>query len=440
MNYRYGMLATALAVGLLALPASAAVSDVTGGSTTVNTKITKHYTEKYTHRTNDVNRGVVNTVNNREADDINIKYRVEGTLNYHETSAIKNANGTYSDYEAVLTGYSSTSSNLSDARNQVVNSMAAYEYNNQDGRVGGTTGYGNEWNAGPATYVRTEAGAVDSDRIIDSQTKKTADYYTAYREYRTDVHLDNITSSRDVDLSNCSILIGDPDAIANAYAAQGTATVNEFVDKYYTRTHNMERDHVKEYTKYNTWQRKVNRTEVYQVNATRRYSPIILDLDGDGKIEASNGQYLAHDNFSERVAMFDFFGNGFPLLTEWVGPNDGLLCRPTAEGKVTGAQLFGTANGMANGYEEMASLDADNSGALEGAELQGLYVWTDLNGNAQPEKGELKSLEELGITSIKVSHNNYSSTFERQGQTYKSFDWWPNCRELRKVDMASVLR
>ena len=88
----------------------------------------------------------------------------------------------------------------------------------------------------------------------------------------------------------------------------------------------------------------------------------------------------------------------------------------------------------------MASLDADNSGALEGAELQGLYVWTDLNGNAQPEKGELKSLEELGITSIKVSHNNYSSTFERQGQTYKSFDWWPNCRELRKVDMASVLR
>ena len=86
----------------------------------------------------------------------------------------------------------------------------------------------------------------------------------------------------------------------------------------------------------------------------------------------------------------------------------------------------------------MASLDADNSGALEGAELQGLYVWTDLNGNAIADKGELKSLEELGITSIKVTHNNYASTFTRNGQTYKSFDWWPNCRELRKVNVASM--
>ncbi len=88
----------------------------------------------------------------------------------------------------------------------------------------------------------------------------------------------------------------------------------------------------------------------------------------------------------------------------------------------------------------MASLDVDNSGSLEGAELKDLRVWTDLNGNGIAEPNELKTLDELGITSIKVSHNNYASTFVRNGQTYKSFDWWPNCREMRKVDMASVIK
>ena len=124
----------------------------------------------------------------------------------------------------------------------------------------------------------------------------------------------------------------------------------------------------------------------------------------------------------------------------WVGANDGLLCRPNADGSVKGTNLFGIANGFDNGYEEMASLDVDNSGSLEGAELKDLRVWTDVNANGIAEANELKTLDELGITSIKVSHNNYASTFVRNGQTFKSFDWWPNCREMRKVDMASVIK
>ncbi|MGM9992004.1 MAG: hypothetical protein ACI376_04030 [Candidatus Bruticola sp.] len=324
---------------------------------------------------------------------------------------------------------------MADAQRSVSNSMQSYSYNKQNGR----TGYGNYYNESGPSYVRTEGNITTT--VVDLGTKKTTDYTTAYREYRTDVKLDNSTLTYNgINYSSNSIFVGDPDSIFNAYSASGSATINQTRDDYYTRTHNYERDHVVGYT--NTKQKVTSgtRTMVYQMSANRSYSPIVLDLDGDGKIEASNGQYLAHNDFSSKVATFDFFGNGFPVLTEWVGANDGLLCRPNADGSVKGTNLFGIANGFANGYEEMASLDANNDGVLEGSELQGLKVWTDLNGNAIAEANELKSLDELGITSIAVNHNNFASTFVRNGQTFKSFDWWPNCREMRKVDMASVIK
>jgi hypothetical protein len=182
-------------------------------------------------------------------------------------------------------------------------------------------------------------------------------------------------------------------------------------------------------------------TEVYQVDVWGYVSPIILDLDGDGAIQASNGKYLAHPDkfdFSCKLAMFDFQGNGFPVLTEWVGENDGLLCRPEADGSVSGVNLFGTANGSKNGYEDMSILDANENGALEGAELEGLYVWQDGNRNGVADEGELSTVQALGITSISVKHDNMTSTFVRNGQTFKSFDWWPSVKDVRRVKVSTL--
>ena len=181
-------------------------------------------------------------------------------------------------------------------------------------------------------------------------------------------------------------------------------------------------------------------TKVYQIDVFGYTSPIVLDLDGDGVIEASKGQYLSHPTtfaYDSHVAMFDFHGNGFPVLTEWVGKNDGLLCRPEADGSVKGVNLFGTSNGSENGYEDMALLDANQSGALEGAELEGLYVWQDRNCNGIADKGELSAVQSLGITSISVKHDNMTSTFVRNGQTFKSFDWWPSVMDVREVKVSS---
>ena len=422
MDYRYGILATALAVGFFALPASAAVSDVEGGTVNVNTTINKHYNE-IDGGTNTIRREVTEgTRTVGKTFQANLEYKAQAAGDWGRGEEVKARqvwwNGRLKTvYDSVWTGVIGNYSSVDQAVNAMEKYLIWYGGMN-DGRSGATFHNDPAFFTGrtQAAEGRTHVGTRDTGRVEDVGKQTTV--------------LTRIESARTINSDPGSITIGDPDSIANAYAAQGNVTVDEVVDKYYDRTHYYNRTVVDVYAQ--------NVVEVWQVNGFRFYSPIILDLDGDGKIEASDGFYQAHDTFSDKVAMFDFFGNGFPVLTEWVGANDGLLCRPTKDGKVTGAQLFGTANGMANGYEEMASLDADNSGALEGAELQGLYVWTDLNGNAIADKGELKSLEELGITSIKVTHNNYASTFTRNGQTYKTFDWWPNCRELRKVNVASM--
>ena len=211
------------------------------------------------------------------------------------------------------------------------------------------------------------------------------------------------------------IFVGDPDNLPDGYAAQGSWEHREITDKYYH---------------YNTH-------TVYQVNTSGVVSPIVLDLDGDGKIQASNGQHLPHaGDFSKNAVMFDFYGNGFPVVCEWVGDQDGLLCRPNADGSVLGTNLFGTANGYSSGYEELSSLDSNEDGVLEGQELTGLMVWIDADCSGTAERCELKTLEELGITAIGTAHANMTGLFVRNGRTYKSFDWWPSIVDCRKVKLA----
>ncbi len=176
----------------------------------------------------------------------------------------------------------------------------------------------------------------------------------------------------------------------------------------------------------------------YQVNITHTISPIVLDLDGDGRLQASGGDWLPHpEKFdSSRTVMFDFNANGFPVLTEWVGPEDGLLVRPYADGCIDGSCLFGSASAFNDGYDALAALDADRNGQLEGAELNGLKVWKDANSNAAVDDGEVLTLDGLGITSIGVSDKGLQGTFVRNGQTFQSFDWWPTVMELRKKQMG----
>ena len=213
------------------------------------------------------------------------------------------------------------------------------------------------------------------------------------------------------------ILVGDTDAYNETYAAQGNADRTLVISGNYAQK------------------------TVYRVNGSGYVSPIVLDLDNDGKIEASNGKYLPHTcsfDKSTKAVMFDFYGNNFPVMMEWVGPNDGLLVRPHEDGTVDGTCLFGISNGFENGYDELASLDTDKNGALEGAELNGIMVWADKNGNGKVDNGELMNLDDLKITSIGVNHSNFAGSYVCNGKVQKSVDWWPCVLDCRKISVKNI--
>lgn len=174
---------------------------------------------------------------------------------------------------------------------------------------------------------------------------------------------------------------------------------------------------------------EIGDNEITVYKPTRTASPIVLDLTGNGVLDAPHGgKWRPHpaefDN--KRAVMFDIDNDGKKEKTEWIGPGDGLLCIPDKNGKATGKKgLFGDGGGFANGYEKLAAIDKNGDGKLTVDELAGLSVWQDKNGNAKVDEGELKSVKSLGITEISVRHNDHQSTFTINRQIRKTWDWWP---------------
>jgi hypothetical protein len=173
----------------------------------------------------------------------------------------------------------------------------------------------------------------------------------------------------------------------------------------------------------------------YVLQHTVFTSPIVLDMDGDGKLEASGGKWLPHTELNNsRIVEFDINGDGFLELIEWVGSNDGLLLSSYEKGKeVTGNNLFGEAGGWAHGFEKMSLLDTNQDRQLSGDELATLSVWQDKNGNASVDEGEINSVKDLGITSISVEHNQLQSSFTQNDEVKSLWDWYPVTLQVKRA-------
>jgi hypothetical protein len=140
-----------------------------------------------------------------------------------------------------------------------------------------------------------------------------------------------------------------------------------------------------------------------QLDAFFAASPIVLDLNGDGvrTTSAANG------------VNFDLNGTGTVNKVGWVDATDGLLVMDrNGDGKINdGTELFGAAtkdangNRVGNGYNAMALEDTNHDLKLDtnDAHFKDLRVWVDANQDGKTDDGELKTLAELGITSLDLS-------------------------------------
>ncbi|MCR5600011.1 MAG: hypothetical protein K6G33_04635, partial [Ruminococcus sp.] len=142
--------------------------------------------------------------------------------------------------------------------------------------------------------------------------------------------------------------------------------------------------------------------------------PLVVDLGAVG-IELNSVVNGVH---------FDLDKNGFAEKTGWIGKEDGFLALDRNENGFIddGGELFSDQVALKNGevsksgFEALAELD-DNvdeetgkvgDGVIDAndSEFENLRVWIDENQNGISEENELKTLDELGITSISLDHSD----------------------------------
>jgi len=133
---------------------------------------------------------------------------------------------------------------------------------------------------------------------------------------------------------------------------------------------------------------------------------------------------------------FDLDGSGLPRQWGWITPKAAwLVYDPQGDGQITSAlQMFGNVTFWIfwrDGYAALRSLDDDDDGALRGAELRGIALWQDTNGNGVSDAGEVRSVFEWGVTAISCAGESDACgavwcptgvTFSN-GTTRPTYDW-----------------
>ncbi|RKP44410.1 hypothetical protein D7S89_23115, partial [Trinickia fusca] len=183
--------------------------------------------------------------------------------------------------------------------------------------------------------------------------------------------------------------------------------------------------------------------------ALRPMDPLVLDLAGTG-IKTVGIDAGAH---------FDYNGSGFAQQTAWVTPDEGILVLDKrGDGNITGDELIGntgtdgTAAG-ANGFITLASLDVNKNGVIDARSpaFNQLRVWINASGDGKSKPSELKTLSELGITSISLAHTGESVTDANgnmhlaigsfttaDGKTHTMEDVWLNVDTARTINTTQV--
>lgn len=126
--------------------------------------------------------------------------------------------------------------------------------------------------------------------------------------------------------------------------------------------------------------------------------PLIIDLDGDG-IELTGAD--------DTTARFDIDVTGEAVeMSGWVSSDDAFLVLDlNANGLIDDkSELFGDADGFADGFANLASYDDNKDSVIDMGDdiYASLQLWQDSDSDGETDEGELFSLSDL-ISSISLS-------------------------------------
>lgn len=157
-------------------------------------------------------------------------------------------------------------------------------------------------------------------------------------------------------------------------------------------------------------------------------TPILVPLGGATAIETLIDRHAA--------VRFDFSGQGIPMRAGWLTPRAAwLVWDPKDHRRIDGGfQLFGSVTWLSfwnNGYQALGTLDDDGDGELRGAELWGLALWDDRNGDGISTALEVRPVRAHGIVALRYAHARVSDdlwisangvTLEN-GDSRPTYDW-----------------
>lgn len=151
--------------------------------------------------------------------------------------------------------------------------------------------------------------------------------------------------------------------------------------------------------------------------------PLVLDLNDNNVFDTTT---------PEDGHLFDLRGTGEPIQAATATNGDALLALDrNRNGQIdSGKELFGDQNGAADGFSELAQLDANGDGRVDSEDpiFNRLLAFEDRNRNGRSEPGELKPLIDVGVKSLNLDATESSeksngnsvvadSTFERTDGT-----------------------
>jgi hypothetical protein len=145
--------------------------------------------------------------------------------------------------------------------------------------------------------------------------------------------------------------------------------------------------------------------------------PLILDLDGNG---------IETIALTDSNVHFNFDGNGFAVRTGWAAPTDGMLAIDhNGNGIIDDAsELFGSPT--QDGFAVLETFDLNHDGVINASDevFAQLRVWQDLNSDGVTDTGELRTLAEVGISSINLSRTALTGTNNGHGRGFgATFNW-----------------
>ena len=135
--------------------------------------------------------------------------------------------------------------------------------------------------------------------------------------------------------------------------------------------------------------------------------PIVLDLDGDGV------ELVALD---DSTAFYDINGDGYRERMAWASADDGFLAYDKDSDGVISAHdelsFVSYVEGAQTDLEGLAHFDTNGNGQLDtgDAEWSKFRVWQDLDQDGESDPGELRTLDEAGITEISLTSDGVEQT------------------------------